>query len=239
MTGPSLDTRLEDPQISAALERDHPDFHKAARSLWAIAFEDESLSPRMRELIVLAIFASPAGYNPQVVEEQTARARKAGASARDIADVFMSVTGIANHALYFALPILEKCFPDAEAQLPVSPETRAEVAAAKEDFVRTRGFWNPDRDILARLMPDYFLVLSQFSVAPTLYGSLSRAERELIYIAIDASVQHMHPQGLELHYRNAAAAGVPLAQILATLKIVSAVGLLGYISAAAQLTETT
>jgi hypothetical protein len=43
------------------------------------------------------------------------------------------------------------------------------------------------------------------------FGSLTYEERELVYIAADVSLQHMHPGGLQMRYRDGVTLGVPAA----------------------------
>jgi alkylhydroperoxidase/carboxymuconolactone decarboxylase family protein YurZ len=238
MTGSDFDERIDNPGAVDRLSTEFAPIHQSASMLWDLALSDRHLSSKLKELVLLALFASPAGYAADEVERQIDRALAAGAVEGDILDVFLSVAGIANHALYFALPIIERHYDASAIDAAQDPELRSRVAAMKEEFIRTRGFWNPDRDLLARHMPRYFEVLSQFSTTPARHGTLSPEERELIYIAIDASVNHMHAGGLDIHCRNAAKMGIPVEQIYAILQLVSAVGLFGYMRGSRHLLRT-
>ncbi|MCW0210376.1 carboxymuconolactone decarboxylase family protein [Achromobacter veterisilvae] len=224
-----FDTRFQSAGTAAEMARRFPGMHDAARNLWNTAMDNLALTPRMKELVLLAIFASPAGYDQAVVDMQIDRATQAGASAGDVADVLVSVAGIANHALYFALPLAEEAFSKEEILEGVDDATLSAVQRLKDDFVKVRGFWNPERDVLGRVLPDYLVAAGNYSTAAARHGSLTAAEREMIYISVDASVNHMSELGLRIHFRNARKAGVAFKQVAAVLKIVGVVGFLAYI----------
>jgi alkylhydroperoxidase/carboxymuconolactone decarboxylase family protein YurZ len=220
-------SRLEDAIGGAAAAqriRDvSPDSFAAAAGFWRSAFEAHHLSPRMKELILLALHASPSSLNAGAVARHVARARQAGASDADILDVLLSIVGLANHPLYFAVPIVM------DELGGETPPLRADVQAIKDDFIKTRGVWNPQRDQLAALMPDYFKAFSTLSMQPWKSGALAPKERELVYIAIDCSVTHTHEGGLRLHLRNATKHGATREEILETLHLCSLMGMESYI----------
>ncbi|MGC4250041.1 MAG: carboxymuconolactone decarboxylase family protein [Sphingobium sp.] len=230
-----FDTRFTDADIAAGMARRFPEMHKAASGLWEAALADDALTPRMKELVLLGIFASPAGYNQAMVDAQIDRAVAAGASPEDAVDVLISVAGIANHALYLALPVVEEYFTQEEIADRRDAAALSAVNEAKEEFIRVRGFWNPARDIMGRTIPEYQLAAGEFSTAATKHGALTAAEREMIFIAVDASVNHMFEPGLRIHYENARKAGLSFREVAAVLKIVGVVGLYSYIRSSARL----
>ena len=230
----NLDDVLGGP-LTLALSAPSQTIHAAAVQFWESAMDAPHLSARMKELVLLALHACSSAVNDEAIRRHVRRAITAGASETDVLDVLLSIVGQANHALYFALPILVSELGVADVETSNAPELREDIAAIKEEFVRTRGFWNKDRDLLARFMPDYFTSLSALSMAPWKDGSLSACERELVYIAIDASVTHMFEAGLRLHIRNALNAGATQADILEVLHLVSLVGLEGYVIGASTL----
>jgi alkylhydroperoxidase/carboxymuconolactone decarboxylase family protein YurZ len=190
----------------------------------------------MKELILLALHASATSINVHSVRRHVTRAQAAGATDADILDVLMSIIGVANHSLYFAVPVLltelKRAGRHDEAAMPGSSP---EMEAIKADFLRTRGFWNEQRDDLARLMPGYFAALSDVSMEPWKSGSLSPKDREFIYIAIDCSVTHMYAPGLALHIRNALQWGANREEILEIFQLTSLMGMEGYILGAESL----
>lgn len=185
------------------------------------------LPPRMKELVLLALHASPTSAHGDAVTRQVRRARAAGASENDVVDVLLSIVGVANHALYFAVPVLLDELAAAGHAEAALPEPTPAFAAIRDDFVRTRGFWNPQRDQLGSLMPRYFEALNALSTEPWRSGSLQPKERELVYIAIDASVTHMYEDGLRLHIRHALGHGATRDEILEVFQLVALMGLQG------------
>jgi alkylhydroperoxidase/carboxymuconolactone decarboxylase family protein YurZ len=207
-----------------------PAGYEAASGFWAAAFESTHLTPRMKELILVALHASVSTVNEAGIARHVERAKAAGASEADILDVLLSIVGLANHALYFAVPILVDVLEARnKGDDPVLPPMRPDIEAIKKDFIATRGFWNEERDNLAKLMPGYFKALSGISMAPWKSGSLLPKERELVYIAIDSAVTHMHEVGLRKHIQNALRHGATREEILEVFHLVSIVGMEGYI----------
>ena len=225
-----LDSAFNDSSVPHRLRELTATSFSAATNFWEAAFKGVLLTPRMKELILLALHASATSINADAIRRHIERSRVAGASEEDVLDVLLSIVGLANHALYSAVPILMKELDEAgreeEAKMPAP---RADVEAVKEDFIKTRGFWNEDRDSLARLMPDYFRALSELSAEPWKNGALTPKEREFVYIAIDCSVTHMYGPGLALHIRNALKHDATRDEILEVFQLAALMGLEGYV----------
>ena len=52
--------------------------------------------------------ATPTAVNEEALCRHVERARSAGATDADIADVLFTISAVANHALYFSVPLLEE-----------------------------------------------------------------------------------------------------------------------------------
>jgi len=216
-------------EVAARLEKASPTAYAAAARFWRSAHTAPALSPRMRELVLVALHATATTLDSDGVRRHVARALAAGATERDVLDVLITIVGAANHALYFAVPVLMRELqatdhPDAELP-PVTPEAQA----LKDEFVRTRGFWNEQRDVIVRMMPDYFAALSQVSMESWINGSLTEKDRELICIAIDCTVTHMFEPGLVIHIRHALQKGATRDEILEVFRLAALTGLDGFI----------
>ena len=160
------------PEVAAQMGAALPGCHRAAAEFWRVPLEAPHLTGRMKELILFAMHASAASLNETSIRRQIDRARAAGASEADLIDVLISIVGLANHALYSSVPVLQEELRAAGiAPQEVSADISA-FAAAKERFISIRKFWNPDRDPLAERMPDYFGALTDLSVAAWDEGSL-------------------------------------------------------------------
>ncbi len=225
-----LDENFSRPEVAEHARRVAPNIHAAAQGFWSAALGPGALSPRMKELVLLALNGTVTSLHTRGIERHVRRALEAGATQLDVLDVLMTITGAANHALYFAVPVLMRELqaaghPDAELPLP-TPQTQA----VKEEFIRTRGFWNEQRDAIVRAMPAYFVALSKVSTASWTEGSLSLKERELVCIAIDCTVTHMFEPGLAIHIRGALAQGATREEILHVFQLASLTGLEGYMA---------
>lgn len=224
-----LDSVLGDPQVSAGLQHHAPAIHAAASGFWNLALGPGLLSPRMKELILVALHATATALDAEAVDRHVRRALEAGASELDVLDVLLTITGAANHALYFAVPVLMEELKSAGNPEPPPGALDPEVQAIKDEFVRTRGFWNEQRNPIAQKMPKYFAALSKVATASWQFGSLTKKERELVCIAIDCTVTHMYRPGLVIHIRAALEAGAAPQEILEVFQLASVIGLEGYI----------
>lgn len=213
--------------VAETLKATAPTAYAAAARFWRAPFDTKVLSPRMTELVLLALHATSTSLHTEGVKRHVERALAAGASQRDVIDVVTTIVGISNHALYWAIPVLMRELKAAghSDQFPLTPEAQA----IKDDFVRARGFWNEQRDTIARTMPDYLAALTQLSTEPWEHGSLSEKERELICIAIDCTVTHMYEPGLVIHIRHALQKGATAQEILAVYHLAGLAGLSSFI----------
>jgi alkylhydroperoxidase/carboxymuconolactone decarboxylase family protein YurZ len=225
----SLEEVISDSDVVTSLRAESPASFAAASEFWRVPTQGGPLSPRMTELILLAMHATSTALNVQAIERHIVRALAAGATAADIADVLLTIVGAANHALYETVPILEEELEAAGIVERGVSEPDAEFEAAKEEFIATRGFWNPDRDVFARLMPDYFRALNGIATESWKNGSLSAKEREFVCIGIDCTVTHVYETGLRQHIRNALGHGATRAEVLQIFQLAALLGLEGYV----------
>ena len=226
-----LSAVFSDGDIPARLRDASPTTYAAAERFWKAGLTAGALSPRMKELVFLAVHATVTSLHGDGIRRHVGRALAAGATEQDVLDVLITIVGIANHALYFAIPVLQREL-EAAGQPSEIPPVTPEVQAIKDEFVRVRGYWNEQRDVLVRLMPDYFAALAQLSADPWVNGSLTDKERELVCIAIDCTVTHMYEPGLKIHVRQALKNGASRDEILAVFHLTALTGLEGYIAGA-------
>jgi len=224
-----LSAAFSSPEVARRVEEAAPSMYEAAAGFWRSAHVAPALAPRMKELVLVALHATVTTLHADGVRRHVARALAAGATEQDVLDVLITIVGAANHALYFAVPVLMRelkagGYPDAELP-PVTPQSQA----IKDDFIRTRGFWNEQRDVIVRLMPEYFAALSRLSTESWKSGTLTAKERELVCIAIDCSVTHMYEPGLAIHIRHALQKGATREEVLEVFHLASVTGLEGYI----------
>ena len=235
---PGLEEAFERPSVPSALHHASPVIYKAADNYWRAAKECAELPPRMRELALLAMHASASALNTKAIGRQIELALNAGASERDVLDTLITIGGLANHALYSSIPILEDELKQLGIELkPAGPP--AAYQRAKDRFIAARQFWTSDRDHLAQFIPGYLTALTELSVESWKTDALSPKERELICIAIDCTVNHTFESGLRTHIRNALGHGATPVEVLDILKLAGLLGLEGYILGATSLYGTT
>ncbi|WPU09512.1 carboxymuconolactone decarboxylase family protein [Pseudarthrobacter oxydans] len=199
-----------------------------ASDYWRAPMESSHLSPRMKELVLLAMHASATSLNVDAAERHIKRAREAGATAGEILDVLITIVALANHALYFSVPILQdelKRRGDDAGMAEFDPA----FEEAKQAFIESRGFWNSDREAIARLMPEYYKALDAVSTESWNNGKLSTKEREFVCIGIDCTVTHNYEPGLRRHIRNALDLGATRGEILEIFQLSGLLGLESYI----------
>jgi alkylhydroperoxidase/carboxymuconolactone decarboxylase family protein YurZ len=193
----------------------------------------------MKELVLVALHATVTSLNAEGTRRHVRRALDAGATASDVLDVVLTIVGTANHALYFAVPVLMRELKAAGREDAEPPPVSARTQEIKEEFIRTRGVWNEQRDVIVQTMPEYFAALSKVATASWKDGSLTRKERELVCIAIDCTVTHMFEPGLVLHIRCALEHGATRQEILDVFQLAALTGLETYVQAAEALFGTT
>jgi alkylhydroperoxidase/carboxymuconolactone decarboxylase family protein YurZ len=172
--------------------------------------------------------ASATSLNVDAAERHIKRAREAGATAGEILDVLITIVALANHALYFSVPILQdelKRRGDDAGMAEFDPA----FEEAKQAFIESRGFWNSDREAIARLMPEYYKALDAVSTESWNNGKLSTKEREFVCIGIDCTVTHNYEPGLRRHIRNALDLGATRGEILEIFQLSGLLGLESYI----------
>jgi len=234
---PSIQDLTRDPAAAEHLRNTWPGAYQAASRFWAAPLSGQHLSPRMQELILLAMHATATTGNAAATERQILRSREAGATDEEILDVLISIVAAANHALYFSVPILEEELAAAGLSLPENTTSDQDFEKSKRDFIETRGFWNAERDALARLLPEYFTALNRIATESWKNGPLSKKDRELICIAIDCVVTHTYEPGLRLHIRNALNRGADPMEIFQVFQLAATLGLEGYVQAGKVLSE--
>jgi alkylhydroperoxidase/carboxymuconolactone decarboxylase family protein YurZ len=226
----SLDAAISDRVDVGALRAASPSTHDTASEFWRVPVGESTLSPRVTELVLVGMHASVTTLNVDATERHIKRALEAGATKEEVLDVLMTIVGVANHALYFSVPVLEEELR-AAGHSDDSPSLADddEFATTKAEFIATRGFWNPDRERLARLMPQYFAAINDVATDSWKNGPLSGKERELVCIGVDCTVNHNYEPGLRRHIRNALGYGATRDEILAVFQLAGLVGLETYI----------
>ncbi len=94
----------------------------------------------------------------------------------------------------------------------------------KAQFTETRGYWHDFWNEILELDPEMFEAYTRFSSVPWHAGTLTPAEKELIYISFDIAATHLYVPGTKLRIRNALQHGATVEQILEVMEISSILG---------------
>lgn len=94
----------------------------------------------------------------------------------------------------------------------------------REEFIRRRGYWADDWQLILELDPEFLSAYTDVSAYAAEHGGLDTRTRELVYVATGAGVTHQHPIGIWSHGRNALRAGATPQELLAVMELVSTLG---------------
>ncbi len=223
-TTPALDA--EHPSDDA--RRFAPELHDAVMGFRTAPRTRDALSPKTRQLVLLALYASACTMHHPGIRRHVDGALAAGATTAEIADTLATVAPLGVHTFAVAVPVLLEVLAESGAETE-APEIEAGAAAIKADFLASRGYWTEQREMLARFLPEYFRAYMKLSAAPWKSGPLDDITRELLCVAIDCSVAHMYVAGIRIHARNALAYGATRDQLLAVFELASTIGTDAYL----------
>lgn len=221
--------------LQALLDRD-PGFFAAALDLARVPARSGVLAPQVKALVQLAVDVTVSRFDREATERSVGVALAHGASEAEVMEVchLTSVLGI--QSCVVALPVLvdelSKLGRSAEMGPDTFDERRAKLKAA---FVTLRGYWSPLWDDLLRNSPDFFEAYTKFSAYPWADGTLEPKVKEFIYIAIDATTNHLYEPGIRIHVRNALNHGATASEIVEVLEIISLIGIESSVLGAAAL----
>lgn len=222
-----------------ALRARDPEFFDSWIRLRSAAEGTRLLEPRLRELVGLAVNGAVTHLHEPAMRAHIRAALDAGATAEQVTEILQLISVLGIHSCSLGISSLQdemnkagKALPEA-LQAPLTPRQER----IKADFTRDRGYWSDRWETLLRLDADYFEGYCGYSSHPWKHGSLAPKEREMIYIAIDASTTHLYDPGLRVHYRNALRHGATMEEILEVLKLTSLIGMQSYTVGSAILDE--
>jgi alkylhydroperoxidase/carboxymuconolactone decarboxylase family protein YurZ len=116
-------------------------------------------------------------------------------------------------------------------QLAGDGELSAEQRTIRAEFIRRRGYWADDWQLILELAPDVMAAYTDLSAYAWETGSLDAKTREFMYIATTAAVTHIHPIGIRTHGRNALKAGATPRELVTVLALLAGLGIAGYLLA--------
>lgn len=125
----------------------------------------------------------------------------------------------------------------ASTRAPADDKLSAEQREIRAEFVRRRGYWADDWQLILELAPDIMAAYTDLSAYAWETGSLDPKTREFMYIATTAAVSHIHPIGIRTHGRNALKAGATPRELVTVLALLAGLGIAGYLLAVDVLEE--
>jgi alkylhydroperoxidase/carboxymuconolactone decarboxylase family protein YurZ len=201
-----------------------PDFLAAALRFAAAPTRRQTLEPRVRELLGVALAAAATHLHRPRLELHVRRALDEGATVAEILETFELTSVLGIHATTVAVPILLEELAAVGEKVADRPLTESEEQL-KAEFIRVRGYWSELWDGVLALDPDFFESYFRFSAVPFEAGVLEPKVKELIYVAIDASTTHLFEPGIRIHVRNALGHGATPAEIMAVLELTAVQGM--------------
>ncbi|MFT3819284.1 MAG: carboxymuconolactone decarboxylase family protein [Rubrivivax sp.] len=210
--------------------RSDPGFMAAYLDMAAVALESGPLEPRMRSFAMIAANASVTHMNRDAVRHHVDAARRQGASDAELREVLQIASVLGIHGYMLGAPILlQEARKLAGRGADERPELGEREAVVREAFRQGRGYWSELLEDMLAASPEFFQAYTAFSSHPWKTGVLLPKQRELLYVAIDASTTHLHEAGTRIHTHNALRCGATPAEVIQVVQIVSCLGMQSYL----------
>lgn len=191
----------------------------------ALPAAEGPLSPRMVELVYVAVDGSATHLFGEGLLVHTRLALARGATPTDIVETLQIATAQGLEGVTMGVEILVEELQAAGQDTGfLSAPLNAEQQALKAAYQARFGDWPAFADQLLRLHPSYFAAMAELLAAPDATGSLSATERCLIAVALSACFTHQNPAGTRLHIARAIRAGATKEEILQVLQLTAHLG---------------
>jgi alkylhydroperoxidase/carboxymuconolactone decarboxylase family protein YurZ len=208
-----------------AAARIDPEFVRAHCRMHVVPWRKEGLTTRFKCLVELTVNAAATHLNVPEILPALRRALDAGATPAEILEVLELSATVGIHAMNIGVPLLVEVLEERGRTGPAPLDE--EQLRHKDWFTRERGYWHQFWDEMLELDPEMFAAYTEFSTVPWRTGTLSPAEKELIYISYDIAATHLYQPGTKLHIRNALDHGATVGQVLEVMEIASMIGVQG------------
>ncbi|MDH4566264.1 carboxymuconolactone decarboxylase family protein [Pseudomonas sp. BN414] len=187
--------------------------------------DGEPLSDRDAALIGLAVRISPSALDMQGTQDYVRRALDAGASAAQVHEVLVLVSGLGVHTLMVGSSTVAAVLRE-RGDLSISAPLDSLRQQLWDQYVGDDPFWGSMEqqvpgflDALLRQSPEAFEAFFKYCAVPWKTAALRAYLKELISLAVDAAPSHRFMPGLRLHLANAVQLGVGRKAILQALAI--------------------
>ncbi len=204
------------------------DARDAALLALAGVVEGPGLDPRTAALIGLGVCASASTLDLDGAERFAQQALDAGASAAQLHEALLLVSGLGVHSLMEGSRRIGDLLRARGDDLMTAPLDGVR-ASLRAQYIGEDPYWDAMEreapgflDALLRLSPEGFAAFFDYCAVPWKTGALRAVTKELISIAVDACPTHRYLPGLRLHLGNAIKLGAGRRAILETLEIAAA-----------------
>ena len=187
--------------------------------------DGDRLDPLLTALVALAVHASVPTLDADGMDQTMRRALEAGATAAQVHETLVLVSGLGVHTLMEGSRRLASVLRengDTSLDGPLD-DTRI---ALRDRLEGNGSYWSRfDREVpgfldaLLRLSPEAYQAFFAYCAVPWHMGALSALEKELLSLASDATPTHRYLPGVRVHVANAIRLGAGRQAVLHTLDI--------------------
>jgi len=181
------------------------------------------LSPKMCELIYVALDGSATHLFRSGLALHMQLALERGASAQEIVDVLRLATAQGLEGSYVGVGILAEELATAgldSGQAPLSNEQQE----LRDAYVTQFGDWPEFCELWLRADPGYFAAMLDLLAVGDQAGALDERSRCLITLALNGCFTALNPHGLRLQIRRALRLGIDRREILQVLQMTAHLG---------------
>lgn len=189
----------------------------------SVGWRHGPLPPKVKEFIHIAVNASATHQHEPALRLHIVNALRLGANSAEIAEIFQVVSILGVHSLMLSVPILLEEAAANGIGIDVS-QLSVQQVMLRDRFLQDRGYWPASWDTILALMPTLFEAHEQLGAVPRNNGHLPAKIRELLLIAVDASITHLWASGVRTHIRAAFQHGASLEEIVEVLELTSVIG---------------
>lgn len=202
-----------------------PDYLKAYLDYAGTPIRTGPLSPRLCELIYVAVDTSTTHMFGQGLAIHVRRALEIGCSPIELIEVTQLATAQGLDSVMIGIDMIaeELAAADRTPDAFVAP-LNMRMAELKRAYVDRFGDWPLWCERLLQLAPDYFAALSDLLAATATSGALDEKERCLIALALAAAPTHLDRDAMRLHMRRALRHGATAEELLQVMQLVAHLG---------------
>ncbi|CAL5869810.1 uncharacterized protein PFLUO_LOCUS4040 [Penicillium psychrofluorescens] len=212
-----------------------PELFDASINLLAAPRRKKHLSPKVQQLVSIAVDSAATHLYLPGVKQHIAQALKEGATQMEIMEVIELTSTLGIHACNIGVPLLVDVMKEAgiyDSHPVAGKPLDAHREQLKAEFTKNRGYWHQFWEDFLAMDPEFFEAYLGFSSVPwsrvndqNKVGGLEPKVKELIYCAFDVAATHLYVPGLRLHMKNVLGYGGTPEEILEVFEIASQLSL--------------